>query len=140
MQRHRHQEFIRFLNAIEAQVPDRKIVHVILDNYAAHKHPKVRQWLGRHPRFTFHFTRLAFHPGATAFRLLTRHQNPSLLRQPSPIQDLLVAADGTVSSPKAAQRPASTSSQLGPDEDFVEFTDVPPFCTIDRELSEKKGE
>ena len=41
MQRHRHQEFIRFLNAIEAQVPARKTVHVILDNYAAHKHPKV---------------------------------------------------------------------------------------------------
>jgi DDE superfamily endonuclease/Homeodomain-like domain len=56
MQRHRHQEFIRFLNAIEAQVPARKIVHVILDNYAAHKHPQVRQWLDRHPRFTFHFT------------------------------------------------------------------------------------
>src|SRR5690349_14648609 len=56
MQRHRHQEFIRFLNAIEAQVPARKAVHVILDNYAAHKHPKVRRWLDRHPRFTFHFT------------------------------------------------------------------------------------
>ena len=56
MQRHRHQEFIRFLNAIEAQVPAKRIVHVILDNYAAHKHPKVRQWLDRHPRFTFHFT------------------------------------------------------------------------------------
>jgi len=56
MQRHRHQEFIRFLNAIEAQVPVGKIVHVILDNYAAHKHPKVRKWLERHPRFVFHFT------------------------------------------------------------------------------------
>src|SRR5947208_857799 len=56
MQRHRHQEFIRFLNAIEADVPAGKIVHVILDNYGAHKHPKVMQWLGRHPRFTFHFT------------------------------------------------------------------------------------
>ena len=56
MQRHRHQEFIRFLNAIEAQVPPGKAVHVILDNYAAHKHPKVRAWLGRHERFTFHFT------------------------------------------------------------------------------------
>jgi transposase len=55
MQRHRHQEFIRFLNAIEAEVPVGKIVHVILDNYGAHKHPKVRQWLDRHPRFTFHF-------------------------------------------------------------------------------------
>ena len=56
MQRHRHQEFIRFLNAIEAEVPAGKIVEVILDNYAVHKHPKVRAWLGRHPRFTFHFT------------------------------------------------------------------------------------
>jgi transposase len=56
MQRHRHQEFIRFLNAIEAEVPAGKVVHVILDNYAAHKHPKVRQWLSRHERFTFHFT------------------------------------------------------------------------------------
>src|SRR5450432_1113656 len=56
MQRHRHKEFYRFLNAIEAQVPAKKFVHVILDNYAAHKHPKVRQWLDRHPRFAFHFT------------------------------------------------------------------------------------
>ena len=55
MQRHRHQEFIRFLNAIEAEVPVGKLVHVILDNYATHKHPKVRQWLDRHQRFTFHF-------------------------------------------------------------------------------------
>ena len=56
MQRHRHQEFIRFLNAIEAQVPVRKEIHAIVDNYATHKHPKVRQWLARHPRWTFHFT------------------------------------------------------------------------------------
>ena len=55
MQRHRHQEFIRFLNAIEADIPAGKGVHVILDNYAAHKHAKVRAWLGRHERFTFHF-------------------------------------------------------------------------------------
>ena len=48
MQRHRHQEFIRFLNAIEADIPAGKGVHVILDNYAAHKHAKVRAWLGRH--------------------------------------------------------------------------------------------
>jgi transposase len=56
MKRHRHQEFIRFLNTIEAQVPVSKAVHVILDNYAAHKHPKVRSWLDRHERFKFHFT------------------------------------------------------------------------------------
>ena len=56
MQRHRHQEFIRFLNAVEREVPAGKTVHAILDNYAAHKHPEVRKWLARHPRWTFHFT------------------------------------------------------------------------------------
>jgi transposase len=56
MQRHRHQEFIRFLNRIERDVPAGKLIHVILDNYATHKHPKVRAWLERHPRWTFHFT------------------------------------------------------------------------------------
>lgn len=56
MQRHRHQEFIRFLNEIERNVPAGKVVHVILDNYAVHKHAKVRAWLARHPRWRFHFT------------------------------------------------------------------------------------
>jgi transposase len=56
MQRHRHQEFIRFLNAVEREVPAGKTVHAILDNYPAHKHPDVRKWLARHPRWTFHFT------------------------------------------------------------------------------------
>ncbi len=56
MQRHRHQEFIRFLNAVEASVPAGKIIHAILDNYAAHTHPRVRAWLSRHPRWVFHFT------------------------------------------------------------------------------------
>ena len=56
MQRHRHQEFIRFLNQVEATVPTGKTVHAIVDNYATHKHPKVRARLARHPRWTFHFT------------------------------------------------------------------------------------
>ena len=56
MQRHRHQEFLRFLNAVERAVPAGKVIHVILDNYAAHKHGKVRRWLTRHPRWVFHFT------------------------------------------------------------------------------------
>ncbi len=56
MQRHRHQEFIRFLNTIEAAVPAGKVIHAILDNYAVHKQPKVVAWLARHPRWTFHFT------------------------------------------------------------------------------------
>jgi transposase len=56
MQRHRHQEFLRFLNAVEAAVPAGKLVHAILDNYGTHKHAKVLAWLERHPRWTFHFT------------------------------------------------------------------------------------
>ena len=56
MQHHRHQEFIRFLNAIGAEMPANKAVNVILDNYAAHKHPKVSARLNRHKRFNFHFT------------------------------------------------------------------------------------
>jgi transposase len=55
MQRHRHQEFIRFLNQIERDVPADKAIHVILDNYCTHKHAKVQAWLARHPRWTFHF-------------------------------------------------------------------------------------
>ena len=56
MQQHRHQEFIRFLNTVEAAVPAGKLIHAIADNYATHKHPKVHEWLVRHPRWTFHFT------------------------------------------------------------------------------------
>jgi transposase len=56
MQKHRHQEFIRFLNAVDASVPAGRQIHAIVDNYATHNHPKVRAWLKRHPRWTFHFT------------------------------------------------------------------------------------
>ncbi len=56
MQKHRHQEFIRFLNAVERAMPPGQTIHAIADNYATHKHPKVRAWLARHPRWTFHFT------------------------------------------------------------------------------------
>ena len=56
MKPHRHQEFIRFLNVIDAKVPKMKAVHIIVDNYAAHKHPKVLEWIKTHPRFVFHFT------------------------------------------------------------------------------------
>lgn len=54
--RHRHQEFLQFLRHIEAHVPAELDVHLVLDNYATHKHPKVRAWLARRPRFHLHFT------------------------------------------------------------------------------------
>src|SRR4051812_48748952 len=56
MQRHRHQEYLCFLNAVEAAVPAGKLVHAILDNYGTHNHPKVVEWLDRHKGWTFHFT------------------------------------------------------------------------------------
>jgi transposase len=54
--RHRHQEWLKFLRKIEEQTPPGVDIHLILDNYATHKHPKVRAWLNRHPRFHLHFT------------------------------------------------------------------------------------
>lgn len=54
--RHRHQEWLRFLRIIDQLTPSDKILHLIVDNYATHKHPKVQQWLARHPRFHVHFT------------------------------------------------------------------------------------
>jgi hypothetical protein len=57
MRRHRRQEFIRFLNAVERAVPAGKVIHAIVDNYAAHKWPNVLKWLADHPRWTFHSRR-----------------------------------------------------------------------------------
>jgi hypothetical protein len=54
--RHRHQEWLKFLKAIDFVVPSQRQVHMIVDNYATHKHPKVQRWLRRHPRFHMHFT------------------------------------------------------------------------------------
>ena len=54
--RHRQQEFLRFLKLIDTAVPQDLDLHLVLDNYATHKTPKVKQWLLRHPRFHLHFT------------------------------------------------------------------------------------
>ena len=56
LKRHRHQEFLRFLRQIDRATPKRLDLHLVIDNYATHKHPKVKAWLARHPRFHLHFT------------------------------------------------------------------------------------
>jgi transposase len=56
MPRHRHQEFIRFLKRIDAETTPYLDLHLIVDNYGTHKHPRVKTWLRRHPRFHLHFT------------------------------------------------------------------------------------
>lgn len=55
MPRHRHQEWIKFLKTIDAQTPPELDLHLIVDNYATHKHPEVQKWLKKHPRFQLHF-------------------------------------------------------------------------------------
>ena len=55
MPRHRHQEFIRFLKKIDAETPPELDLHLIVDNYGTHKHPRVISWRQRHPRFHLHF-------------------------------------------------------------------------------------
>lgn len=56
MPRHRHQEWLQFLRLIDQQTPGQLELHLIVDNYGTHKHPKVQRWATRHPRFHFHFT------------------------------------------------------------------------------------
>jgi hypothetical protein len=98
MRRHRYQEFIRYPNAIERQVPAGKSVHLILDNYAAHKHPKVHVWLDRHQRFTFHFT-----PTSCSWLKALRASAPS-----SPPAAPIASSSARLST----CRPRSTASSL----------------------------
>jgi len=55
MPRHRHQEFIRFLQTMDGATPPALDLHLIVDNYGTHKHPRVKSWVRRHPRFHLHF-------------------------------------------------------------------------------------
>jgi len=54
--RHRNTEWLKFLRKIDRETPKDKTLHLIVDNYATHKHPAVREWLAKHPRFVMHFT------------------------------------------------------------------------------------
>jgi transposase len=54
--RHRHQEFLAFLHHLDHNVPADLEAHLVADNYAPHKHPRVKAWLARHPRFHLHYT------------------------------------------------------------------------------------
>jgi len=75
--KHRHQEWIKFLNLIKRSVPKGKEVHLICDNYATHKHPKVKAWFARNKRFHCHFTPTSaswLNMVERFFRDLTEHQ------------------------------------------------------------------
>jgi hypothetical protein len=105
MQRHRHQEFLRFLNAVEAAVPAGKLVHAILDNYGTHKHPEVLAWLGRHPRWTFHFV-----PDL----LLVAERGRDLLRQADP-RRLRRGSFHSLGRPAGGDQPLRRGAQAKPE-------------------------
>ena len=54
--RHRHQEYLQFLKQVDTNVPPDLAIHLIVDNYSTHKHPKVKRWLAAHPRYNVHYT------------------------------------------------------------------------------------
>lgn len=54
--RHRHHEYLQFLKQVDANVPADLAIHLVVDNYATHKHPSVRRWLAAHPRYHVHYT------------------------------------------------------------------------------------
>jgi hypothetical protein len=122
MAHHRHQEFIRFLNRIEAAVRAGKLIHAILDNYTAHKHPKVRAWLARHPRWTFHLTptscswaplgqccrdllRFA-HPPAFATRRLSFADRPAAINRSTATSGSTTANPSPLSGPPIPTAPS----------------------------------
>ena len=105
MQRHRHDEFIRFLNAVERHVPAGKLIQTVLDNYATHKHPKVKAWLARHPRWTFHFTPTSaswLNAVENFFSTLTRNASAAAA---SFIVDLQTAINGYLAEHNASPKP-----------------------------------
>ena len=127
MQRHRHQEFIRFLNAIERHIPAGKVIHVILDNYAAHKHPNVREWLARHPALD-----LPLH----ADLLLVAQRRRGLLRQAdqAPPQTRHLPIPGQrCKRPSTASSSTTTRSQLpSPGKPIPKTSSPPPSAGIKR--------
>lgn len=104
--RHRHQEFIGFLNHLERQVPAELAVHLIADNYATHKHPKVKAWLARRGRFHIHYTPTYaswLNQVERWFGLITQHA----IRRGSfrSVRDLVRKIDSYVTHYNAASRP-----------------------------------
>lgn len=97
--RHRHQEFLAFLRYLNAQLPPHLDAHLIVDNYATHKHATVRRWLARHPRYHLHFTPTASlaqsNRAPVRAHHATRHpprvvyQRPAARRPDRPVRDPL---------------------------------------------------
>jgi transposase len=111
--RHRHQEWLKFLKRIDAQTPAELDLHLILDNYATHKHPQVQAWLTRHPRFHVHFI-----PTSSSWlnlverffrEIITKRLRRGVFRS---VEALEHAIDEYLAGHNAAPRPFVWSAQL----------------------------
>ena len=105
-ERHRHQEWLKFLRLLDDATPADKALHLIVDNYATHKHPKVQRWLKRHPRFQVHFTPTSsswLNMVERFFRDLTQHRlRRGVFRD---VEELITAIDEYVDRHNVQPKP-----------------------------------
>jgi hypothetical protein len=84
--RHRHQEFLKFLQRLDEEFPGDVPLHLVMDNYGTHKQPKVQAWLKRHPRFVPHFVPTSsswFESGGALVWRINQQAGPSRLVPPA---------------------------------------------------------
>ncbi len=93
LSRHRNTEFVKFLRTIDQQVPKDLQIHMILDNYSAHKHVNVKKWLAKHPRFHLHFT-----PTSSSWLNLVERWFRELTDKPSGVVCSIVSANSSLRS------------------------------------------
>lgn len=105
-ERHRHQEWLKFLRLVNDATPPGKQLHLIVDNYATHKHPKVQRWLTKHPRFHVHFTPTSaswLNMVERFFRDLTQHRlKRGVFRD---VEELITAIDRYVDQHNQQPKP-----------------------------------
>ena len=106
-EQHRHQEWLKFLRAIDDVVPARKQLHMIVDNYSTHKHEKVKRRLSRHPRFHVYFTPTScswLNMVERFFRDLTENGlRRGVFRN---VEELISSAEGSVTRRRRISRPS----------------------------------
>jgi len=121
MKRHRHQEFLRFLRTIDRQTPKKRDLHLILDNYATHKHSHVKTWLAKHPRFHLHFTPTSaswLNQVERFFGLITQERIRRGVFTSVPEPEAAIHQSSTITmptpSPSSGPNPRKKSSQKSP--------------------------
>ena len=112
-ERHRHQEFLKFLRLLDRAFPKGKTLHLILDNYGTHKHPNVKSWLEEHPRFQLHFTPTS----SSWFNLIERwfgHLTEKQLRRGAfvSVDDLISAIDEFIDATNDDPKPFVWSAKI----------------------------